>query len=135
MSVPAVTSDTLVVFLHWGVELEGCPTTDQITLARQLVAAGADVVVGAHAHRLLGTGRMKRALVSYGLGNFVWYSSSDVTTRTGVLEVTATGRRIDGYGFVPARIVAGTPRPLSGVERQQAVASWRSLRGCTGLRP
>jgi len=129
------TSDTVVVFLHWGVELEPCPTSVQVTLARQLVAAGADVVVGAHAHRLLGTGRLKRALVSYGLGNFVWYSSSDVTTRTGVLEVTATGRRIDRYDFVPARIASGTPRPLSGAERRQAVSAWRSLRSCTGLRP
>lgn len=129
------TSDTLVVFLHWGVELASCPTTDQRTLARRLVAAGADVVVGSHAHRLLGTGRMKHALVSYGLGNFVWYSSREVTTRTGVLLVTATGRRIDDYRLVPARIVSGTPRPLSGGDRRRAVASWRSLRGCTGLKP
>ncbi len=128
------TADTVVVFLHWGLELASCPTTDQRTLARQLVAAGADVVVGAHAHRLLGTGRMKRALVSYGLGNFVWYSSRPETTATGVLLVTATGRRIDKYGFVPARIVSGTPRPLSGTARADALASWHGLRGCTGLR-
>jgi poly-gamma-glutamate capsule biosynthesis protein CapA/YwtB (metallophosphatase superfamily) len=128
------TADTLVVFLHWGVELESCPTTDQRTLARQLVAAGADIVVGAHAHRLLGTGRMKRALVSYGLGNFVWYSSRPETTATGVLVVTATGRRIDEYRFAPARIVSGTPRPLSGSPRRDALASWHGLRGCTGLR-
>jgi poly-gamma-glutamate synthesis protein (capsule biosynthesis protein) len=99
-----------------------------------LIAAGADIVVGGHAHRLLGTGRMKRALVSYGLGNFVWYSASEVTTQTGVLLVTATGRRIDGYRFVPARIVSGTPRPLSGSARREALASWHALRGCTGLR-
>lgn len=129
------TSDTVVVFLHWGLELAACPTTDQRTLAQQLVAVGADIVVGAHAHRLLGTGRMKRALVSYGLGNFVWYSSGYVTTQTGVLLVTATGRRIDGYRFAPARIVTGTPRPLSGSARREALASWRSLRGCTGLTP
>jgi poly-gamma-glutamate synthesis protein (capsule biosynthesis protein) len=129
------TSDTVVVFLHWGLELASCPTSDQRTLARQLVGAGADIVVGAHAHRLLGTGRMKRALISYGLGNFVWYSSGDVTTQTGVLVVTASGRRIDDYRFVPARIVSGTPRPLTGSARARALASWRGLRGCTGLKP
>ena len=128
------TSDTVVVFLHWGLELASCPTTDQVTLAKQLVGAGADIVVGAHAHRLLGTGRMKRALVSYGLGNFVWYSARPETTATGVLVVTATGRRIDGYRFEPARIVSGTPRPLSGSERGSALASWHGLRGCSGLR-
>jgi len=127
------TSDTVVVFLHWGLELASCPTSDQTTLARSLVGAGADIVVGAHAHRLLGTGRMNRALVSYGLGNFVWYSARPETVATGVLVVTATGRRIDGYRFEPARIVSGTPRPLSGSERRSALASWHGLRRCTGL--
>jgi poly-gamma-glutamate synthesis protein (capsule biosynthesis protein) len=126
-------ADTVVVFLHWGVELEQCPTRVQRTLAKQLVAAGADVVVGGHAHRLLGTGRMREALVSYGLGNFVWYSTSGPATQTGVLFVTITGRRVDGYRFEPARIVDGVPRPLTGADRRRELASWRSLRGCAGL--
>ncbi len=113
------TSDTVVVYLHWGVELEGCPTSDQRSLARTLVRAGADVVVGGHAHRLLGGGRMGKAFVDYGLGNFVWYGTSELSTQTGVLFVTATGRRIDSYRWVPARIVDGVPRPLTGAERSE----------------
>jgi poly-gamma-glutamate synthesis protein (capsule biosynthesis protein) len=77
---------------------------------------------------------MGKALVSYGLGNFVWYSARPETVATGVLVVSATGRRINGYRFEPARIVSGTPRPLSGPERRSALASWHGLRGCTGLR-
>jgi poly-gamma-glutamate capsule biosynthesis protein CapA/YwtB (metallophosphatase superfamily) len=129
------TADTVVVYLHWGVELEGCPTTDQRTLARQLVAAGADIVVGGHAHRLQGAGRMGKALVGYGLGNFVWYGTSELSTQTGVLFVTATGRRIDSYRWEPARIVDGVPRPLAGAERRAESSGWRELRGCTGLKP
>jgi len=129
------TSDTVVVFLHWGIELMGCPSSDQQTLARQLTRAGADVVVGGHAHRLQGAGRMGKALVAYGLGNFVWYGTSELSTRTGVLLVTVTGRRVDRYRWVPARIVGGVPRPLAGAAAREAVSSWRGLRGCTGLRP
>jgi poly-gamma-glutamate synthesis protein (capsule biosynthesis protein) len=129
------SSDTVVVFLHWGVELERCPTPTQRLLARQLVSAGADVVVGGHAHRLQGTGRLGQALVSYGLGNFVWYGTSELSTQTGVLLVTVTGRRVDGYRWVPARIRDGVPRPLAGAERASQIAAWRSLRGCTGLKP
>lgn len=129
------TSDTVVVFVHWGVELEQCPTADQRRLARQLVAVGADVIVGGHAHRLLGAGRMGRALVGYGLGNFVWYGTSELSTKTGVLYVTVTGRRVNGYRWAPARIVDGVPRALAGAEQRRGLASWRSLRGCTGLRP
>jgi poly-gamma-glutamate synthesis protein (capsule biosynthesis protein) len=127
------TADTVVVYLHWGVELEACPTSDQRGLARQLVGAGADIVVGGHAHRLLGGGRLGKAFVDYGLGNFVWYGTSELSTQTGVLFVTATGRRIDSYRWAPARIVDGVPRPLSGAERSSELSAWRSLRGCTGL--
>jgi poly-gamma-glutamate capsule biosynthesis protein CapA/YwtB (metallophosphatase superfamily) len=134
------SSDTVVVYLHWGVELARCASADQRGLARQLVTAGADIVVGGHAHRLLGTGRMsaprlRRALVSYGLGNFVWYSTGEVTTQSGVLLVAATGRRIDRYRFEPARIVGGSPQPLEGSERARAITSWRGLRSCSGLKP
>jgi poly-gamma-glutamate capsule biosynthesis protein CapA/YwtB (metallophosphatase superfamily) len=128
------SSDTVVVFLHWGIELEQCPSSDQRRLAKQLVAAGADVVVGGHAHRVQGAGRMGRALVGYGLGNFVWYGTSELSTQTGVLVVTVDGRRVLGYRWDPARIVDGVPRPLTGSERRSELASWQALRGCTGLR-
>jgi poly-gamma-glutamate synthesis protein (capsule biosynthesis protein) len=127
------TSDTVVVFLHWGIELQQCPSADQRRLARQVVAGGADIVVGGHAHRLEGAGRLGKALVDYGLGNFVWYGTSQLSTQTGVLMVTVDGRRILRYRFEPARIVDGIPRPLAGGERRAAVSSWRSLRSCTGL--
>ena len=114
------TSDTVVVFLHWGKELVECPTTDQRTLASRLVAAGADVIVGSHAHLLLGAGTLKRALVAYGLGNFVFYASKELTVRSGVLEVTITGRDVDAYRWRPARISGGLPRPLAGSDRAEA---------------
>jgi poly-gamma-glutamate capsule biosynthesis protein CapA/YwtB (metallophosphatase superfamily) len=129
------SSDTVVVFLHWGVELAECPSADQRTLARQLVAAGADVVVGGHAHRVQGAGRLGGALVDYGLGNFVWYGTSELSTQTGVLQVTVDGRRVVGYRWEPAHIVDGTPRPLSGAERRSGIATWKHLRSCTGLKP
>ena len=129
------TSDTVVVFLHWGVELQQCPSPDQRALARELVVAGADVVVGGHAHRVQGAGRMGRALVGYGLGNFVWYGTSELSTQTGVLVVTVESRHVLGYRWMPARIVDGVPRPLTGAERGRDLANWRSLRACTGLKP
>jgi poly-gamma-glutamate capsule biosynthesis protein CapA/YwtB (metallophosphatase superfamily) len=128
-------SDTVVVFLHWGVELAQCPSKDQRTLAKQLVAAGADVVVGGHAHRVQGAGRLGHGLVDYGLGNFIWYGTSELSSETGVLLVTVDGHRVAGYRWEPARIVDGTPRPLAGSERRTNISSWKRLRSCTGLKP
>jgi hypothetical protein len=130
-----VDSDTLVVFLHWGVEGQTCPSASQQTLAQQLVDAGADIVVGSHAHRQEGAGRLGNAFVGYGLGNFVFYNESGASGVTGVLRVTATGRQIDSYDWVPAQIRGGVPQPLDGEAAERAVAAWSDLRGCTGLTP
>ena len=128
-------NDTVVVFLHWGTEKQTCPQDRQRTLARQLVDAGADIVVGSHAHRLQGAGRLDNAFVGYGLGNFVFYTDSGPGTSTGVLTVSVTGRRIDSYAWTPARIEGGVPVPLTGDEATTAQREWQSLRTCTDLTP
>ena len=128
-------ADTVVVYLHWGTEKQTCPQDRQRALARALVDAGADVIVGRPAHRLQGAGRLDNAFVAYGLGNFVFYADSGPGVETGVLTVTVTGRRVDGYRWTPARIVGGLPVPLVGDEATAAEREWQSLRGCTDLRP
>jgi Bacterial capsule synthesis protein PGA_cap len=126
-------ADTVVVDLHWGRELVNCPIDRQRALAPKLVAAGADVVVGSHAHVLLGGGYLRGAYVHYGLGNFVFYSRGGVTAQSGVLLLTTRGRAITRSRWVPATISGGIPIPLTGDAATRAVASWESLRRCTGL--
>ena len=128
-------SDTVVVYLHWGVEGTTCPSAEQRQLARTLVLAGADVVVGSHTHRLLGGGRLGGALVDYGLGNLAFYSSGGPGTQTGVLTVTVTGRHVDRYSWTPAVINGGTPQPLAADATAPAVADWSARRSCTDLTP
>ncbi len=128
------TTDTLVVFLHWGIERETCPSQSQKELALQLVGAGADIVVGGHAHRLQGAGRMDDAIVGYGLGNFAFYAGSPAAAATGVLQVQVGGDEPAGYQWKPAAIDGnGSPLPLTGQAADDAVAAWNALRGCTGL--
>src|SRR5215831_18496542 len=43
-------ASVVIVFMHWGTEGQACPNPDQLSLARQLAAAGASIIVGAHAH-------------------------------------------------------------------------------------
>ena len=128
-------SDTVIVFLHWGVELEACPDPLQEPLANVLVQAGADVVIGSHAHVLLGGGYLGSAYVDYGLGNFAFYNTPSPTDQSGSLVVTATGRQIDSVTWRPALIEDELPVPLSGAEATQALARWNSDRTCTDLSP
>ncbi len=128
-----VTHDTVIVYLHWGIETQTCPSGAQQTLAQQLVDAGADAVVGGHAHRLQGGGRLGTAFVHYGLGNFVFGARSAESARTGVLLLTMTGRDVDAYQWVPGRISGRVPHPLEGAEADEALGHWNGLRDCTNL--
>lgn len=127
--------DTLVVYLHYGVEKETCPNARQQELAELLTGAGADIVVGSHAHRLQGMGYMGDQFVAYGLSNFVFKAPSEPGRRSGVLTVSATGRRIDGYQWDPAVLQGNVPYPLSGAAAEAERAAMDELQGCTGLTP
>lgn len=127
------TSDTVIVHLHWGTELQKCPNPAQLALAPKLIAAGADVIVGGHAHILLGSGYLQGRYVNYGMGNFVFYNSGPETGATGVLTLTINGRKVLKDQWTPARINGGIPIPVTGAAKQQAVTSWKALRSCAGL--
>jgi poly-gamma-glutamate synthesis protein (capsule biosynthesis protein) len=84
---------------------------------------------------VFGAGRVGTALVAYGLGNFVYWREDGESGRSGVLLVTATGRQIDGYSWVPARIRHGIPIPETGSGAAADVAEWQRRRTCSGLLP
>jgi poly-gamma-glutamate synthesis protein (capsule biosynthesis protein) len=126
-------ADVVVVYLHWGRDMQACPTSTQRTTARALAAAGADVIVGSHAHVLLGSGWQQDTYVNYGLGNFVWYTNRPPDT--GVLRLRLEDGRVVSDHWTPARIgpMGGRPLPLSGDAAARAVADWEVRRGCAGL--
>jgi poly-gamma-glutamate synthesis protein (capsule biosynthesis protein) len=124
-------SDTVIVFLHWGTELDACPNPQQEPLAQLLVRAGADVIVGSHAHVLLGGGYLGSAYVDYGLGNLAFYNDPTPTNQSGSLVITATGRHIDSATWRPAIIEDELPQPLSGAAATTALQAWSAARTCT----
>jgi len=146
--------DVVVVFLHWGTDYENCPDGRQFATANALEAAGADVIVGGHAHRVQGSGWLGHAYVGYGLGNFVWNNRrGEAEKRSGVLTLSvdvaaAQARRgtdgsmraqrpsiVSGATYTPLRIsdADGIPRPAadSAALRQ----AWDQARTCARLRP
>lgn len=130
-------ADVLVVYVHWGIERVACPTAEQQELAEQLAEAGADVVVGSHAHIQQGAGLLRDTYVAYGLGNFVWYSrNSTAEGTTGVLELTLDEDGVVDSHWTPALVGAdGLPHPVSATEADAYLADFAALRECTGLDP
>jgi poly-gamma-glutamate synthesis protein (capsule biosynthesis protein) len=137
-AIAKTSADIVVVYLHWGVQGESCPSGEQEALAAVLAGAGADVVVGAHAHRLQGAGLLDDTYVAYGLGNFAWYTqASDATTATGVLTLSVDpDGRVTDEQWAPARISgSGLPEFVSGSTADEMRASFARLRDCTNLEP
>ena len=127
-------ADLVIVFNHWGRERDECPTADQRSFARRLAAAGADIIVGTHAHVLQGAGWLGDTYVAYGLGNFLWYSGTPTSSRTGVLRLTTRGRTVIKATFLPAVVSStGQPRALTATAAAQARQRFAALRSCTGL--
>jgi len=137
--VARARADVVVVYLHWGVEGESCPVPAQTSLAADLVAAGATVVVGTHAHVMLGSGMLGPAYVAYGFGNFLWYGTSPYpySDETGVTTVTVTkAGRVAGAAFAPAVVGGdGVPRAASGAAAARITARHELLRRCARLAP
>ena len=127
--------DLVVVYLHWGEEGNASSTTSQESTATMLDEAGADIVVGTHAHTPLGAGLRGSTYVSYGLGNFYWYHGRQ--SETGVLRLSVQGDEVIGDEWVPAQIpeFGGDPQPLTGDEATEAVQDWNELRSRTNLAP
>ena len=122
------TADTVIVYLHWGIETDTCPSDSQQELAQTLADAGADLVVGGHAHRVQGGGRLGTTFVGYGLGNFLFGAVSDESAKSGVLLVEVDGRDVLNYEWTPGRISDRVPIPLQGDEKDAAVDEWNELR-------
>jgi poly-gamma-glutamate synthesis protein (capsule biosynthesis protein) len=123
----------VIVFMHWGTEGEACPDSSQLSLAPQLAAAGASIIIGAHAHMLQGSGWLGHTFVAYGMGNFLWWERS-YSTATGVLELTVHPHSPLTARFIPA-VVSRTGQPIvdRGAAAQRAAAYYASLRGCAEL--
>ena len=138
--------DVVVVYLHWGSDYTTCPDGAQTSTAAALAKAGADVVVGGHAHRVQGAGWLGRTYVDYGLGNFVWLNTrGPVDAVSGVLTVTidpvrARPRREPAPPSSPARrgrplLIGddGVPRPPAAAAAASQQAAWAQARSCARL--
>jgi poly-gamma-glutamate capsule biosynthesis protein CapA/YwtB (metallophosphatase superfamily) len=97
-------ADLVVVWFHWGEELQQQPNGQQQALASTALSAGATVVLGAHPHVLQPVTREGRRLVAWSLGNFVFPSGRPQTRATGVLVATLDARGVRGFRLEPATI-------------------------------
>ena len=65
-------ADLVLLFLHWGEDLDEVESPEQREMAHRFIDAGADAVIGGHAHLTQSIEWYKDHPIVYSLGNFVF---------------------------------------------------------------
>lgn len=113
-------SDLQIVYVHWGNEYELVHSEAQSRLAKELIDAGVDIVVGHHPHVVQDVWRYKDGIVFYSLGNFIFdqYWKDDVLHGL-ALDLSHSGKDTWQVKLVPveSKTVRLQPREMVDEKR------------------
>ncbi len=86
-------ADVVIIFPHWGTEYRRTPFSAQQKLARDIIDAGADMIIGNHAHYAAAMEVYEGKPIWYALGNFIFDQTWSEPTMEGItLELTFHGK-------------------------------------------
>ena len=91
--------DYLIAYMHWGTEDSNYLNEQQQSEGRQLLEAGADIVIGGHPHVLQGMEYVDGKPIVYSMGDF-WFNKE--TKYTGLLQLRIDQTGLKEMSFVPA---------------------------------
>ncbi|GGH24333.1 CapA family protein [Paenibacillus segetis] len=104
-------NDFTIVYLHWNEEFKDYPEPYARKLAKQMIDSGADMIIGAHSHCLMGIEYYQHKPIYYSLGNFVFNRSTrggDKTLDSMIVDFEIKGSKITSK-ITPVKIIHGQP--------------------------
>jgi poly-gamma-glutamate capsule biosynthesis protein CapA/YwtB (metallophosphatase superfamily) len=104
MSQVRKMADVVIALPHWGNEDNSIPSMLQRQQAEELIAAGADLVVGNHTHVVQAIDEIDGVPVFFGLGNFVFDQDLREQRQGVILLVKFQGTKYLGYELIPTRV-------------------------------
>ena len=113
-------TDFVLVYMHWGIERQSTPSNIQQEIGRELVNAGADLVIGSHPHVLQGIEFYRGVPIFYSLGNFVFTNRGLQTTEdTILLLIEADKNGVASLRAVPFEIIKNKPTIVGGKDQER----------------
>jgi poly-gamma-glutamate capsule biosynthesis protein CapA/YwtB (metallophosphatase superfamily) len=103
-----------IVICHWGIDFLPLPLPEHRELARNLVSAGATLVVGHHPHRLQPYEKWDDGMIFYSLGDLLAgdiYPRPKFTEPTSVLTCEISDSKITGFELRPFILRKGILSP------------------------
>jgi poly-gamma-glutamate synthesis protein (capsule biosynthesis protein) len=100
-------ADVVIFSMHSGTEYNQKPNGRQVQFAHAAIEAGADLVVGHHAHVVQAMEIYKGKPIFFGLGNFIFDQTFSRDTQEGLaLRTQWRGRQLERVEFEPVRLDA-----------------------------
>ncbi len=111
-------ADLVIPYMHWGFENEPVANLRQRRLARLMIDAGADAVVGSHPHVIQDIEYYRGKPVFYSLGNFVFDGFIDKKNQTGwLLKLELDHQGVRSWHTKEVRIDRnGIPHPVLNIK-------------------
>ncbi|AOH56228.1 capsular biosynthesis protein [Peribacillus muralis] len=123
-------ADLVVVNMHWGQEYSTSATLRQKDLAKAVIDAGADIIIGHHPHVLQSFDVYKDGIIFYSLGNFIFDQGWTRTKDSAMVQYHLAEDGKASIDVVPLQIEEATPRPATSKADQSRV--YRQLTKETG---
>ena len=80
--------DKIIVFVHWGLEYQSNPSSEQQELYSFMLNQGAEIIIGSHPHVIQRMEKHDNGFVAYSLGNFVSNQRKRFTDGGAILHMT-----------------------------------------------
>ncbi|MDW2092043.1 CapA family protein [Vibrio sp. 1865] len=84
----------IIVSVHWGIEDISIPCPEVVELARKIIDAGADIILGHHPHIIQPIEVYKGKYIFYSLGNFYFPDIKVKTDRSEFLKKTSKHQKV-----------------------------------------
>lgn len=117
-------SDFVIAYLHWGTENSSAIDWAQEKQAPEVVAAGADLIIGDHPHCLQKIEAVNGVPVIYSLGNF-WFNSK--TVDTGMVKIVLNQDGLQSCQFLPCLQSGSKTTLLHDAEKERVLNEMRTL--------
>lgn len=102
-------ADVVVVSLHWGDEYFKKPNSSQVDIGRELIDAGADLILGHHPHVLQAIEEYGDGMIVYSLGNFVFDQRKAGTKRSIIFKAKLSRDGVRQFSTLPVELIDFRP--------------------------
>lgn len=113
--------DIVIISVHWGSEYVPYPSPEQVRMGREIVDAGADIILGGHPHVTQGFEMYKNKPIIYSLGNFIFdHTYIPKTNQSFIAEISVHDSPVQiQVNIIPIMIRRNNFQPQVAIPSQQ----------------